>query len=287
MTGTYGRLSEAWRAGLAVAALLLAFAPPAAAQEKYPSRRVTLLVGFGPGTVTDSTARLLAQAFQESTGQPFVVENRAGAVGTLAANAVAKATPDGYTLLITTNSTQSAAPALLKSVPYDPIKDFTPIARISGLPQLFVANPGQPFKTIQAMVEFAKANPGKLTYAHANSTAQIAGEALKKRLGLDIARLPYNSTPPAMTDLIAGHIPVMVVDFGIAVPNIKAGKITPLAVLPGERSRMLPDVPTLAETVLPGYDLVGWGGMFGPAGLPADIVALLSDGIGKTLARLQ
>jgi putative tricarboxylic transport membrane protein len=266
--------------GIAAAA-----ATPAMGQDKYPARSVTLIVGFGPGSPSDSTARLIAESFHSTTGQPFVVENRPGAGGTRGANSIAKAAPDGYALLVTTSSTQSAAPALFKSLTYDPIKDFTPIARISGLPQVIVSNNSYPFKTMGELVAYAKANPGKLSYASSNATATIAGETLKRRHGLDMARVPYQSNTVAMTDLIAGHVPLMVSDFGTALGHINAKKITPLAVLTRERSQLLPDVPTLHETVLPGFDLVGWGGLFGPPGLPPDVVKLLSDGVGKALAR--
>jgi len=273
-----------WRA-LLLAFLAAGAATTAGAQDKYPARHVTLTVGFGPGSPSDSAARLLADAFQSTTGQAFVVENRPGAGGTLGAGSVAKAVPDGYTLLVTTNSTQSAAPALFKSLTYDPIRDFTPIARIMGLPQLFVANSTLPFRTMAELVAYAKGNPGKLSYASSNATATIAGETLKQRHGLDMARLPYQANSAAMTQLIAGHVPLMVSDFGTALPHIKAGKIVPLAVLTRARSPLLPDLPSLHETVLAGFDLVGWGGLFGPAGLPADVVRVLSDGVGKALDR--
>jgi len=269
---------------LGLASIVAAAAGPASAQT-YPSRPVTIITPFAAGSVTDATARAIAQHLQEALGQSFVVENRAGAGGLLAANAVARAAPDGHTLLITTNTTHSAAPGLFKSVPYDPIKDFTPVARIGSFPSLIAVHPGQPIRSMQELVSYAKANPGKLSYAHGNSTGHITGEALKRRTGIDVVRVAYRSNPAAMTDLIAGHIPMMIPDFGVALPQVRAQKIRPLAVLTRERSATLPDLPTLHETVMPNYDLLAWAGLFAPAGLPAPIATRLSAELEKMLVR--
>ncbi len=263
---------------------LATFASNAHAQT-YPTRPVTIITPFAAGSVTDATARAIAAHLQEALGQTFIVENRAGAGGMPAASAVAKAAPDGHTLFITTNTTHSAAPGLFKSVPYDPIKDFTPVARIGSFPSLIAANPNLPIKSMQELVAFAKANPGKLSIAHGNSTGHITIEAFKQRTKIDIARVPYRSNPAAMTDLIAGHIPLMVPDFGTALPQLKVQKIRPLAVLTKERSTTLPDVPTLHETVMPEYDLLAWAGMFGPAGLPAPIAERISNELQKMLSK--
>lgn len=263
---------------------LTVLASPAGAQT-YPSRPVTIVTPFAAGSVTDATARAIAAHLQEALGQPFIVENRAGGGGMPAAAAVAKAAPDGHTLFITTNTTHSAAPGLFKHVPYDPIKDFTPVARIGSFPSLIAANPGQPFKSMQELVAFAKANPGKLSIAHGNSTGHITIEALKARTKIDIARVPYRSNPAAITDLVAGHIPLMVPDFGTGLPQLKAKKIHPLAVLTKQRSATLPDVPTLHETVMPDYDLIAWAGMFAPAGLLAPVAERISGELGKMLSK--
>jgi tripartite-type tricarboxylate transporter receptor subunit TctC len=265
-------------------ALLAALTTPVSAQT-YPTRPVTIITPFAAGSVTDATARAIAAHLQETLGQTFIVENRAGAGGMPAATAVAKAAPDGHTLLITTNSTHSAAPGLFKSVPYDPIKDFTPVARIGSFPSLIAANPNAPFKSMQELVAYAKANPGKLSIAHGNSTGHITIEALKLRAKIDLARVPYRSNPAAITDLIAGHIPLMVPDFGTALPQLKVQKIRPLAVITRERSATLPDVPTLHETVMPNYDLLAWAGMFAPAGLPAPIAERISGELQKMLSK--
>src|SRR5712671_522149 len=272
------------RLALGLASIVAAAAGPASAQT-YPSRPVTIITPFAAGSVTDATARAIAQHLQEVLGQPFVVENRTGAGGLLAANAVARAAPDGHTLLITTNSTHSAAPGLFKSVPYDPIKDFTPVARIGSFPSLIAVHPGQPIHSMQEFVSYAKANPGKLSYAHGNSTGHITGEALKRRTGIDVVRVAYRSNPAAMTDLIAGHIPAMIPDFGVALPQLRERKIRGLAVLTRERSTMVPNLPTLHETVLPNFDLLAWAGIFAPANLPAPIAARLSGELEKMLSR--
>jgi tripartite-type tricarboxylate transporter receptor subunit TctC len=267
-----------------VACALAGHAGPAAAQS-WPARTVTIVTPFAAGSVTDATARMIGQSLQESLGKPFVIENKPGAGGLLAAQTVARAAPDGYTLLLTTNSTHSAAPALFKKVPYDPIKDFTPIARIGSFPSVVVVNPALKINSIQELVAYARANPGKLSYGHGNSTGHIAGEAIKQQGGLDIVRVSYRSNPAGVTDLIAGHIPMMIPDLNNALPQIAENNMRPLAVLTLRRSPSLPDVPTLDETVMPGFDLLAWAGLFGPANLPPEIVATLAREVKVALAK--
>lgn len=287
-------IPNAWRKlpGVARLGLCLAGAfgaclavPAAHAQEKWPGRRVTLVVPFGAGTVTDAMARLIADQFKDAFGQPFIIENRAGAGGMLGAGVVAKAAPDGYTILMGGNTTHSAAPALFRNVPYDPLKDFTPIARVGRFPSVFATNPQQPFKTIQEFVAFTKANPGKLSCGHGNATGHIVCETVKRRLQLDFARVPYSSNPPAITDLLGNNIQLMVPDFLGGLPHIKAGKLVPLAVIMLERSPEMPTVPTFHETVIRDFDLSPWTSLFGPAGMPTDIVRQLSDATGKVIAK--
>jgi tripartite-type tricarboxylate transporter receptor subunit TctC len=274
----------AWRlARIAVCGLALVAAPATA--QHYPARQVTIVVPFGPGSATDSTARVIAQNLQESLGQPFVIENKAGGGGLIAASSVARAAPDGYTLLVTTNTTHSAAQGLFKNVPYDPIKDFTPVARIGSFPTFIAVNINLPVGTIGELVAYAKENPGKLVYGHGNSTGQIVGEALKHRTGTNIVRVSYRSNPPAVTDLIGGHIGMMVPDFGLGLPQVRAQKIRALAVPTRERNSQLPDVPTLNETVIPGFDLLSWVGMFAPANAPPQVVDVLARELQKMLAR--
>jgi tripartite-type tricarboxylate transporter receptor subunit TctC len=269
-------------AALSVVATLAA-ALPAFAQ--YPTRQVTIVVPFAPGSVTDAAARLLGHELAAMLGQPFVIENKVGGGGIIAASAVARAQPDGYTLLVTTNTTHSAAPGLFKNVPYDPIKDFAAVARIGSFPSFIAVNPGLPIRSMAELVVYAKANPGKLEYGHGNSTGQIVGEAIKNRTGIDIVRVAYRSNPAAVTDLIAGHIAMMIPDFGTGLEQLRAGKIRALAIPHNVRNSQIPDVPTLNETVMPGFDVLAWVGMFAPAGTPPEAIARLADAIKAILAR--
>jgi tripartite-type tricarboxylate transporter receptor subunit TctC len=271
---------------LALTLAILAAAAPAWAED-YPVRPVTILTPFSAGSATDTAARLIGKYLQDALGQPFIIENRAGAGGMLAAEAVARAKPDGYTLLLTSNSTHSAAPGLFKTVPYDPIKDFTPIARIGSLPSFIAVSPDLPINTMAELVTYAKANPGKISAGYGNSTGQITIGAMMKRLTIDILSVAYRSNPMAVTDLMAGHVQMGVPDFSTGIPQVKAGKIRPLAVLTKQRDSILPDVPTLDATVMPGYDLLAWTGMFGPAGMPQNVVDTLAKPIETTLANAE
>jgi len=277
------------RHGITIGVLLLGVWPgiglSTLADEAYPSRRVTIVAPFAPGSGTDTATRIVAEILRDALGQPFVVENRVGANGLLAASAVARANPDGYTLLLTTSSTHSVVYGLYKSVPYDPIKDFTPIARIGSFPSFVAVNPSLPIHSIQELVSYAKANPGKLSYGTGNTTGQIVGEAIKNRMGIDIVQVNYRSNPAAVTDLVAGHIQMMVPDFTTGMPQVETQKIRPLAVLTRERNPRLPDVPTLDETIMPGYDLLAWAGMFGPANLPPQVTKALADVVEKALSQ--
>lgn len=273
------------KAGFGFAALLaagIAMTQPARA-DNYPSKAITIVTPFAAGSVTDATARVLAKFLSDKLHQTVIVENKAGAGGMIAATTVARAAPDGYTLLLTTNSTHSAAPGLFKNVPYDPIKDFTPIARVGSFPSVIVANPKAQINSMKELVAYAKANPGKLSYGHGNSTGQITGETLKHRSKIEIVRVPYRSNPIGITDLIGGQIQVMIPDMNTALPQIKAHNMVPLAVLTKDRSQLLPNVPTLDETVMPGFDLLAWAGLFGPAKMPPEAVAIIAKQIHAAL----
>jgi putative tricarboxylic transport membrane protein len=254
------------------------------AQDKWPSRPVTLVVPVGAGTVTDVTGRLLGDYLRDAFGQPFIVENKPGAGATLGARQVARSQPDGYTFLIGGNTTHSSVPSLFKTAPYDPVNDFTPVARVGKLGQFLGANTQQPFRTIQDMVAFARANPGKLSYGHGNASGQIIGEAIKHKLGLDIVRVPYASNPTAVTDLLSNSIQLMAVDYLNGVPLVETKKVVPLAVSTRTRYRKLPDVPTLSETVIADFELLPWLGLFGPPNLPRGIVEQLSNALAKIMA---
>jgi tripartite-type tricarboxylate transporter receptor subunit TctC len=212
-----------------------------------------------------------------------LIVNRGGAVGTIGANVVAKAAPDGYTLLMTTNTSHSANPSLFKTLRYDPIKDFTPIVRTGDLPFALVVNASSPIKTVKDLIENARANPGKFSYATPNSTSLVSSETIRVMAKIDILGIPYKSSPQALTDLIGGQVQMYVVDFGSGLPSMKAGKVRVLASMAAKRSNILPEVPPMADT-LPGFDLISWNGIFGPAALPRPIVERLANEIQALLA---
>jgi len=263
-------------------ALAMGIAATAAAQD-YPSRPVTLVIPFAAGSGTDNVGRIVAQRLSERLKQPVVVENKAGASGQIAAEAVAKAKPDGYTLFMTTNTTHSANPSLFKQLRYDPIKDFTPIVRTGELPFAVVVNNDLPVRTLSELISFAKANPGKLSYGTPNSTSLVGSETLKTQAKIDMVGVPYKSSPQALTDLIGNQIQVYLVDFGSGMSMLKANRVRPIAVTPARGSKILADVPPVAKTI-PGFDLTSWNGIFGPAGLPRDIVERISTEVNAVLA---
>ena len=266
-----------------VALLIGLAAAPAMAQTNWPEKPVKLVVGFTAGSATDVTARMFAQKFQEAWGQPVVVENIAGNSGAIGTDRVAKSAPDGYTLMWAGNAAITILPSL-QTLPFDPLKDLTPISTSLRMPSIMMVNNDLPVKSIAELIAYAKANPGKLSYGVGNSTGHIAGETIKKRTGTDIVRVSYRSNPAVVTDLIAGHIPMAIPDFNTGLPQLKTQKVRALAVLTKERNRVLPDVPTLSETVMPGFDILAWAGMFGPANLPPEIVKVLADAVQKALS---
>ncbi|MCD9120989.1 tripartite tricarboxylate transporter substrate binding protein [Cupriavidus sp. UGS-1] len=258
------------------AAAALTLAAPAALADTFPSKPVKLVVPFAAGSGTDAVARLTAKYLGEALGQSVVVENKPGANGTIAAEYVAKAAPDGYTLFMTTNTTHSANPSLMKQLRYDPVKDFTPVARMGNLPFMLVVSPSLPVKTLPEFIAYAKSHPG-LSYGSGNSTGIVAGATLARMAGLKMLHVPYKSTPPAMTDVIGGQIQMMFVDFAAGIANVKAGKLRALGVTTAQRSELLPDVPPLASVPeLKGFDITSWNGVFAPAGTPAPVVERLN-----------
>jgi tripartite-type tricarboxylate transporter receptor subunit TctC len=267
------------------AALALGAAATAMAQD-YPNRPITLVVPFAAGSGTDNVARIVGQRLSERLKQPIVVENKAGANGQIAAEAVAKAKPDGYTLFMTTNTTHSANPSLYKQLRYDPIKDFTPIVRTGELPFAVAVNNDLPVKSVKELVDYAKANPGKLSYGTPNSTSLVGSETLKNQAKVDMVGVPYKSSPQALTDLIGNQIQVYLVDFGSGMSMIKANRVRTIAVTPARGSKILADVPPVAKTI-PGFDLTSWNGIFGPAGLPKEVVDKISAEVNAVLAEKE
>ncbi len=261
---------------LALAAAAAALCAPALAAETYPTRPITMVSVFGAGSASDTICRVLAEPLGAALKQPVVVEDRPGADGALAAMYVAKANPDGYTLMMGTNSPLSADPFLLKDVSYDPVKDFAPVTRVGSFTLMLVINPGIPAHSLKELVDYAKANPGKLSFASGNTAGIVAGETLKHWAGIDMLHVPYKSTPPALEDIIAGRISMMFADLTTAMPHVKAGTLRALTVTRIKRSSLFPELPTMDEAGVTGFDLDAWAGLVAPAHTPPDIVARLN-----------
>ena len=264
----------------------LAFGATAQAQTGYPDRPVKIIIGFGPGSGTDILARLIGEELRAALGQPFVVDNRPGAAAQIAATAVAKALPDGYTLFLTSNSSHSVNPHIFKKLPYDPIADFTPIGGIAYFPFILAVNAALPVRTPQELVSYARANRGKLFYAYGTPTVQIPSEALNRLQKLEAIGVPYKSSPAALTDVVGGQVQFLVVDLASARPHLQSGRLRALAVTTSRRSGLAPDLPTVEETLgLRDFDLAAWTGLFGPAGLPREITDKLSVTLQQVLAK--
>lgn len=259
---------------LAAAALLLLGASPAWA---FPERPVTFIVPFAAGSATDQLARALGQSFSADTQQPVVIENRAGASGMLAAQAAARAPADGHTVLITTNTTHAANVHLYKKLGYDPVKDFAPVTALGRGGQVLVVHPSQPFKTVAELVEHARHNPGQLSFGSGSSSSRVAGELFQQMAKVRLLHVPYKSNPQAITDLIGGQIQLMFADMSTGVPQIQAGKLRALGVTAAKRSALLPQVPTIAESGVPGYEMGYWFAAYVPAGTPAALVQKLNE----------
>jgi tripartite-type tricarboxylate transporter receptor subunit TctC len=266
-----------------VAAAALALAAATAVAQDYPSKPITLVVPFAAGSGTDGVARIVGQKLGERMKQQIIVENKAGASAQIGAEHVAKAKPDGYTLFMATNTPFSANPSLFKALRYDPIRDFTPIVRVGELPFALAVSPKLPVNTTRELLDYAKANPGKISYATPNSTSLVASETIKRQANVDIVGVQYKSSPQALTDLVGGQLEMYVVDLGSGLSTLKGGKVKTLAVTPARGTKILPGVPPIAQA-LPGFDLASWNGIFGPAGLPRPIVDRLNAEVLAVLA---
>jgi tripartite-type tricarboxylate transporter receptor subunit TctC len=274
-----GRL-KAVAIALFIAVLAFALAPFIAAlalsrsavAEDWPTRPVTLIVPFAPGGTTDIVARIVGQALSVRLGQSVIVENLGGAGGTLGANQAAKAAPDGYTIFMATIA-HTMAPGIYKSLPYDFVKDFAPVTVVAFVPNIVIVHPSVPAKTVGELLAYIRANPGKVNYGSAGigSTEHMSGELLSAMAHLKMVHVPYKGGAPMMADLIAGHIEMSIETSGSASPHIKAGSVRALAVSTAKRSPAFPDLPTLAEAGLTGYDVTTWYGVLAPAGTPAPI----------------
>lgn len=265
----------------AAATLALALAGTASAQAPaYPSKAITFIVPFAAGSATDQLARALGQSVTTDTKQPVVVDNKAGASGMIAAQAAAKAPADGYTVLITTNTTHAANEHLYKKLSYDPVKDFTPVTGLGKGGQVLVVNAKSPYKSLAELLAVAKKDPGKLSFGSGSSSSRMAGEMLKQLAHVDILHVPYKSNPLAITDLLGGQIDMMITDTSTGVPQIKSGKLRALGYSTQKRGAQLPDVPTIAEAGVKGYDMGYWFAAYVPAGTPAPVVARLNELLG-------
>lgn len=268
-----------------VAALTSAFAGPAAAA--YPEQPIRLIVPFAPGGTTDIVGRLVAEKLGTELGQPIVVENRAGAGGSIGTGALAQAKPDGYTLGVATVSTHGINPVVYKSLPYDAKKDFTAVSNLAAVPNVVVVNPKKvSAKDMKTFVEQAKAEPGKFAYASAGngSVSHMMGELFKAASGTDLLHVPYRGVGPALTDTLAGQVDVLFDNLPSSIPHIKDGTLVALAVASPERSAAVPDVPTFAEVGLKEVNDPSWFGLIAPAGLPADVLETLNKAVVKVLA---
>ena len=244
--------------------------------QDYPGRAITLVVPFAVGSGIDPTARIIADELSRSLKQPVVIDYKPGANGAIAAGAVARATPDGYTIFMTTVSTHSANPNLLKSIPYDPVRDFAPLSRVGNLPFMLVVDPKIAAASVPEFVAYVKANPGRLSYASTNAIGLLAGATLKRMADLDLVHVPYRSSPQALNDVMTGRVAMMFVDFALGWPQAKAGNVRALAVTTKERSALLPDIPSMTEAGLPAFDLIPWNAIFAPANTPRPIVQRLN-----------
>ena len=252
------------------------------AAQSYPSSNITLVVPFAAGSGTDAVARIMATKMGSILGQPVIVDNKPGASAQIGAQLVASAKPDGDTLLMTTNTSHSANPYLFQNLKYDPIKDFTPIARVGELPFVLTVNNDLPVKSVQELIDYAKANPGKLSYGTPNSTSLVTTETIMYLSKIGMTQIPYKSSPQALTDLIGNQIQVYVVDTGSGMGMIKAGKVRPIGLTGNRPYAQLPNVPPIAKTIQ-GFDIVSWNGVFGPANLPKPIVDKVNAAIQEAL----
>jgi tripartite-type tricarboxylate transporter receptor subunit TctC len=258
-------------------------APAPAFAQAYPDKPVRVIVGFSPGGFTDVLGRLVAQKLQERLGQPFVVENKPGAAGTIAADAVAKSKPDGYTLLMGHSNSNSIAPALYPKLPYDVNKDFTPIVMVASTPFMLTVHPSVQATDVKTFIEYAKKNPLRYASSGQGSGQHLAAEQFIQQTGIKMTHIPYKGSGQAITDLLSGQVELNFESPPNTLQHIKAGKLKTLGITSAKRSSLLPDVPTIAEQGLPGYEIIQWFGMFGPPGMPKPIVDKLNTEINAIL----
>ena len=272
------------RLALLASAALVGGLQDAAAQDTYPTRIIKFVVPFAAGSATDTLARVLGEKMSASLGQSIVVENMPGASGFLGAQNVSRAEPDGYTVLIGTNTTHASNQSMFKKLPYDPMGDFEPVGKLGKITLALVVNPSVPVSTTEELIEYAKANPGELTFGSGSGSSRLAGEMLKSLAGIDILNIPYKSNPQAITDLLGGQISLVFADIATTLPQAEAGKVKALGISSAERSPLAPNLPTMAEAGLTGYDLTAWFAAYVPAGTPEPVVDKLNAAFKAALA---
>lgn len=274
------------RAAIGAIALAAATLSLGAAAQAYPTKPITIVVPFSAGGTTDILARLVGQYLTTELGQPVVVDNKAGAGGNIGGALAAKAPADGYTLFMGTVGTHAINAALYKKMPFDHVKDFAPLSRVANVPNLLVAHPSQPFKTVPEMIAYAKANPGKINFGSPGNGASphLSGELFKSMAKVDLTHIPYKGSAPAVSDLLGNQIAIMFDNMPSVIPHVRSGKLRAIAISTAKRSPELPDVPTIAEAGVPGYEAVSWFGLFAPAATPKPVLDKLSAALSKVLA---
>ena len=260
----------------AVTAAAFSLVATMANAQGYPNKPITFVVPFGPGSGSDLIARIVGQRLGTALNTSVIVENKPGANGAIAAVQVARSAPDGYTIFLASNTPMSAAPSLNKTIAYDPIKDFTPLCRIGSFTQLLLVHPDIPAKSVPELIAYAKANPGKLSFASANASSVVAGETLKRAAGLDLLHVPYRSSVPAVQDVLGGRVSMLFTDMATGLPHHKSGALRGLATTRIARSALVPELPTLDESGVRGFDMDSWAAFFLPANTPRDIVVRLN-----------
>jgi tripartite-type tricarboxylate transporter receptor subunit TctC len=263
------------RTGKLLAIVALCAAAAGALAQGYPAKPIRIVVGFPPGGGNDIIARLVGAKMQEGWGQPVVIDNRPGANSIIAVEFVAKSAPDGYTLLVNGPGGMSVNPVLYAKLPYDSLRDFVAISMVGSFPLVLVVHPSVPANSVQELVAYARANPGKLNYSSGSTAFQVASEMFKQMTGTDVRHIPYKGSAASITAVIAGDVQMTIVDTPPLVPQIKAGRVKALGVTSAKRSASMPEVPALAETV-PGYEMVLWIGVFAPAGTPGEVASKLN-----------
>ena len=274
-------------AAIARIAVLAALGTAPAAAQNYPAKPIRILIAQAPGSATDVVSRVVGNRLSEALGQPIVIEARPGAGGVVGTEAAARSAPDGYTLFMGNNSTHGSNPAVYAKLPYDAVNDFAPISFVASVPYVLVVQPSLPVDSVPQLIALVKSRPGKMNYASAGngSTHHFCGELLKSMSGVDMLHVPYKGSPPAITALLGGEVSLMFANLTDIGSQIKGGKVKALAVSTPQRARLLPDLPTLSEAGLPGFEITSWFGVLAPAGTPPAIIGRLNAETNKVLAR--